>query len=343
MWDSLNSILNISGVSWVICGDFNEVRNSSERLNCQFIENRAKMFNEFINQNMLVDIPMGGRKFTRVSDDGVKMRKLDRFLVLGDFLNLWSGLKVIALDRLKSDHCPIMLSDGEVNFGPKPFKVFDDWFHVEDVDQVIAESWSAPLEGNRKDCVFRNKLKRLKEALKIWSQTHFGNLDVEIENAKREATNLELKAESGSLDSVEYENWMKSRKLWLDKEKIKCRMLKQKARVRWMIEGDENSKYFHNSLRRNYNKTNIRGVSVNGAWCVDPVTIKEAAASHFQTLFSEVGNERPSLDGLSYMSISEQEATDLELPFSEAEVRESVNCCGSSKAPGPDGFNLGFF
>ncbi|XP_071713197.1 uncharacterized protein [Rutidosis leptorrhynchoides] len=166
MWDSLNNILSISGVSWVICGDFNEVRDCSERLNCEFFEKQAKMFNEFINQNMFVDIPIGGRKFTRVSDDSVKMSKFDRILVSGDFLDLWSDLKVNSLDRMVSDHCPIMLSDGEVNFGPKPFKVFDDWFSVEGVDQVIADSWWAPLEGNRKDCGFHNKLKRLKEALK---------------------------------------------------------------------------------------------------------------------------------------------------------------------------------
>ncbi|XP_071729101.1 uncharacterized protein [Rutidosis leptorrhynchoides] len=80
MWESLDMLLGSTGVSWVICGDFNEVRHCSERLNCEFVENRAKMFNDFIDRNMLVDIPMGGRKFTRVSDDGVKMSKLDRFL-----------------------------------------------------------------------------------------------------------------------------------------------------------------------------------------------------------------------------------------------------------------------
>ncbi|XP_071694661.1 uncharacterized protein [Rutidosis leptorrhynchoides] len=145
--------------------------------------------------NSLVDIPLGGRKFTRVSDDGMKMSKLDRFLVSDDFLNLWTDLKVVALDRSVSDHCPISLSDGEVDFGPKPFKIFDDWFVVEGIDKVIADSWSGPMGGNRKDCVFRNKLKRLKGDLKEWSKVHFGKLDSEIESVKKVVTDLELKAE----------------------------------------------------------------------------------------------------------------------------------------------------
>ncbi|XP_071704117.1 uncharacterized protein [Rutidosis leptorrhynchoides] len=190
-------LLGSTRVSWVICGDFNEVRDCSERLNCEFAENRAKMFNDFIDRNMLVDIPMGGRKFTRVSDDGVKMSKLDRFLVSSDFLSLWTDLKVIALDRKVLDHCPIMMSDGEVNFGPKPFKIFDEWLLVDGIGDVIAESWKGMMEGNRKGCVFRNKLKRLKGDLKEWSKSHFGNLDVQIENAKKVAMDLELKAESG--------------------------------------------------------------------------------------------------------------------------------------------------
>nr|GEX19488.1 RNA-directed DNA polymerase, eukaryota [Tanacetum cinerariifolium] len=41
--------------------------------------------------------------------------------------------KVFVLCRTFSDHCPIMLSSGIPNFGPKLFKVFDRKLSVEDV------------------------------------------------------------------------------------------------------------------------------------------------------------------------------------------------------------------
>ncbi|XP_071700669.1 uncharacterized protein [Rutidosis leptorrhynchoides] len=261
-WDQLqNKISSNSSEPWLICGDFNEVRSEDERLNCQFIESRAKKFNDFINNSKLIDIPLGGRLFTRVSDDGIKFNKLDRFLVNDSFHNLWSGLSVVALDRGKSDHCPIILKEDNKNFGPKPIKVFDEWFDIE---------------------------------------------EDEIDALKSVANALEQKAEKGLITDEERKQWLDTRKEWFQKEKIKVNMLKQKARVH-------------------------------------PCTIKEEAFLHFKSRFEEHPGDRPSLSDLSYPSLSPDEANDLEAPISEAEVFEAIQDCGSSKAPGPDGFNLGFF
>ncbi|XP_071728455.1 uncharacterized protein [Rutidosis leptorrhynchoides] len=256
MWDSLDCMLNIADVSWVLCGNFNEVRELSERLNCEYIRARAKRFNDFITRKRLVEIPLGGRKFTRISDDGAKMSKLDRFLVSDSFLPLGPDLRVNALDRKFSDHCPIMLLDNEVDFGPKPFKVFDDWICIEGVDKVVEQSWKEELGGYRMDCVFCNKLKRLKNTLKVWSKSQFGGIDEEIDKAKKEAIEFELKAEN---------------------------------------------------------------------------------------IFAEDHCTRPSFDGLEYASIFTDIAESLELPFTEDEIWDAIKSCGSSKAPSPDEFNLGFY
>ncbi|XP_071717856.1 uncharacterized protein [Rutidosis leptorrhynchoides] len=52
---------------------------------------------------------------------------------------------------------------------------------------------------------------------------------------------------------------------------------------------------------------------------------------------------RPSMEGLLYPSISSDEAVALELPKAESEIHEAILECGSTKAPGPDGFNMRFF
>ncbi|XP_071729332.1 uncharacterized protein [Rutidosis leptorrhynchoides] len=201
--------------AWVICGDFNEVRSEEERLNCQYFDNKAKMFNEFINNAKLIDIPLGGRIFTRISDDGTKFSKLDRFLVNDCFYNLWNCLSVVSLDRGKSDHCPIILKDDNKNFGPKPIKVFDEWLDMDDVDKVIKDAW---IEygggGTRKDCCLRNKMKKTKLALKTKSSQKFGDLEGEIEVLKSVATSLEIKAENGLINEEERKQWLDARKLW---------------------------------------------------------------------------------------------------------------------------------
>ncbi|XP_071699161.1 uncharacterized protein [Rutidosis leptorrhynchoides] len=181
---------------------------------------------------------MGGRNFTRVSDDGVKYSKLDRFLVNEKFYLMWSDLTALALERKNSDHCPIVLKDEERNFGAKPFIIFDTWLNEDDIEQVINDAWCLLITQNcRMDCCFRNKLKNMKHALKEWSNKKFNNIDAEIECAKAAALEIELKSETQTLNDEELLLWKNRRKNWLEKEKSKCDMLRQKARLKWILEG----------------------------------------------------------------------------------------------------------
>ncbi|XP_071699377.1 uncharacterized protein [Rutidosis leptorrhynchoides] len=127
MWNDLNEVLKYDNAMWVIFGDFNEVRFSSKRKNNELCERRAKLFNDFIKDNSLLDLPLGGRTYTRISDNGRKFSKLDRFLVSENLVLQWPNLNVMVLDKKHTDHCPLILQDGNVDFGPKPFKVFDEW------------------------------------------------------------------------------------------------------------------------------------------------------------------------------------------------------------------------
>lgn len=75
-----------------------------ERLNSQLNVKGVNDFNEFIRRDELIDLPLGGRRFTRVSADGLKFSKLDCFLVTNSFVGKWTNLSVVALDRHLSDH-----------------------------------------------------------------------------------------------------------------------------------------------------------------------------------------------------------------------------------------------
>ncbi|GJZ74956.1 RNA-directed DNA polymerase, eukaryota, reverse transcriptase zinc-binding domain protein [Tanacetum coccineum] len=66
----------------------------------------ASYFNEFIANGNLVDIPMGGYKFTRVDKSCTKGSRLDRFLNADLTWNHLGPLTVLALDRTISDHPP---------------------------------------------------------------------------------------------------------------------------------------------------------------------------------------------------------------------------------------------
>ncbi|KAH1238893.1 hypothetical protein GmHk_08G023471 [Glycine max] len=84
-------------------------------------------------------------------------------------------------------------------------------------------------------------------------------------------------------------------------------LLRQKARSRWIKEGDCNSRYFHlmiNATRRN---NCLKGLMVDGAWTDDPTTVKEAVRVFFEQHFKENEKDRPTLDGVAFKTIDNQQ------------------------------------
>ncbi|GJW59203.1 RNA-directed DNA polymerase, eukaryota, reverse transcriptase zinc-binding domain protein [Tanacetum coccineum] len=83
LWDYLCfTICNWNG-DVVTMGDFNEVRDSSERFGSVFNKHGAKLFNDFIAKAGLTEVPLGGCIFTWCHKTASKMSKLDRFLIDG--------------------------------------------------------------------------------------------------------------------------------------------------------------------------------------------------------------------------------------------------------------------
>ncbi|GKA29748.1 hypothetical protein Tco_0715993 [Tanacetum coccineum] len=129
---------------------------------------------------------------------------------------------------------------------------------------------------------------------------------------KNEAMRWELEAEKRTLSEVERVTWLETRKQWEEKENKYDNMLRQKARIRWDMEGDENSKFFHSYVKRRNNKYNLRGLMINGMWCEDLTLIKEEMARHYKSLFSEGRVLRPIFSCNRVDKILAEEARDLE-------------------------------
>nr|GEU58908.1 RNA-directed DNA polymerase, eukaryota [Tanacetum cinerariifolium] len=125
---------------FIICGDLNKVRTDYECFGSTFSNFKAQIFNSFIDAAGLIEIPMGGRLFTWMNKPGTKLSKLDRLLMSEDVLVTNPDLKAISLDRLWSDHNPILLHADKSDFGPIPFKLFHSWMQMPDFDIMIKES-----------------------------------------------------------------------------------------------------------------------------------------------------------------------------------------------------------
>ncbi|GKE00918.1 RNA-directed DNA polymerase, eukaryota, partial [Tanacetum coccineum] len=72
----------------------------------------------------------------------------------------------------------------------------------------------------------------------------------------------------------------------------------QKAKIRWAIEGDENSKYFHGIIKKKRSQLAIRGVLVDGEWIVDPPKVKDEFLNHFSDRFSMPSGPSINVDSI---------------------------------------------
>lgn len=112
-------------------------------------------------------------------------------MVTNEFGGLWKNLGAKALERKWSDHTSILLCDSWADFGPKPFKFFDERLKEESIEDVIKEAWAKEVTPNNPDCTFRDKLKNVKVALKKWSRDKMGEVDKELKAKKDETRKWE--------------------------------------------------------------------------------------------------------------------------------------------------------
>ncbi|GKV07784.1 hypothetical protein SLEP1_g19505 [Rubroshorea leprosula] len=177
LWEELhNLILNRKG-NWCLGGDFNAVRSAGERAGCKGMSREMIDFDRFISESGLVDLPMVGRKYTWYNANGKYMSRIDRFLVSEEWLMRWCDVKQWGLERTVSDHCPVLLKHERVDWGPKPFKIFDAWLQEPGCKEIIRNTWnSTTVEGWYGF--------KLKEKLKTFSEEEIKNAVWDCESSK---------------------------------------------------------------------------------------------------------------------------------------------------------------
>ncbi|GKC53395.1 RNA-directed DNA polymerase, eukaryota [Tanacetum coccineum] len=117
-------------------------------------------------------------------------------------------------------------------------------------------------------------------------------------------------------------------------QKMNARDNLQKAKVKWAVEGDENTKYFHGIINKKRANLSIRGVMVDGEWIVKPMHVKEAFRNHFASRFQHPSSGRSHINFTFPNRLSQEQKEDLESHVSMDEIRKAVWDCGENKSPG---------
>lgn len=206
LWASLTARLQSLGRRRIcVCGDFNAVKHVDERRSSR-VGHRSLdhiPFSQFIDDNSLVDLPLQGRKFTWFKGDGLSMSRLDRFLLSEEWCLDWPNCQQVARLRGLSDHCALVLSESEDDWGPKPSRMLKCWRDIPGYQLFVKERWGSLQVDGWGGFVMKEKLKMIKMALKDWHKAHAQNLPSRIDSRKARLAVLDLKGEEEDLSEDE--------------------------------------------------------------------------------------------------------------------------------------------
>ncbi|GKF10621.1 RNA-directed DNA polymerase, eukaryota, reverse transcriptase zinc-binding domain protein, partial [Tanacetum coccineum] len=281
-----------------------------------FQQNQADVFNSFINNLNMFDVPLGGFRYTWTDKWASKMSKLDRFLVIEGFHDSFPHITCIVLEKGVPDHRPILLKESVVDYGSTPFRFFHSWLDIECFHDLVVDTCKNYECSETNGMIsFKKKLQHLKQVIREWNSSKtLSDNQLRKEHQSR-LSFIDVKMDQGTTT----------------REDLNCRVSLMK------ILGD---------IERNEKKRRqiaIKCVFKNGVWIEEPGKVKEEFYDHFCSRLSYSHGDRPSLRDMSFNQISLEQRESLESDCTNDEIKRAVWDCGGDSAPGPDGFTFKFF
>jgi hypothetical protein len=190
--------------------------------------------------------------------------------------------------------------------------------------------------------VLKEKLKYLKVALKEWNKVEYCKMEDNIKTLISRIRELDLSGENSLLTSQDVEE---RRSLFGDLWRLlksKEVLAVQRSRVKWNIDGDANTKFFHGCMKLRQQRNVLVCLRVGDRWLDTSTEIVAEVTNYFINHFSSNTWLRPKLDGVIFPSISDGENLMLSAPFVFKEIEEVALKSDGNNSPGPDGFNFAF-
>ncbi|PWA74341.1 RNA-directed DNA polymerase, eukaryota [Artemisia annua] len=287
LWGLIEREMGSASGFWVTLGDFNAVRFAEERKGSVFKHACASNFNGFIHRTGLLEYGLKGSQFTCIRDNGRKLSKIDRVLVCSSFFNKWPEACLRVLPSRFSDHCPLFLSSKSSGFGARPFRVFNSWLRMDGYEEMVKEAISSFEFDGPPDTKLTKMFAFLRVRIKSWKEEMDAKFFLEENLASADIGKLEEVMGERDLDEEEEWIYVESKKVLKEASVKKAMDLKQRSRIRWAIDGDENSSFFYGIVNGKKASNNIPGLSINGVWVSKPSLVKKEIYNFFGCKFHE--------------------------------------------------------
>uniref|UniRef100_A0A803Q6L7 Reverse transcriptase n=1 Tax=Cannabis sativa TaxID=3483 RepID=A0A803Q6L7_CANSA len=311
-WKLLTRIGRMYSGPWVIGGDFNEILRRKEKMGGQ---------------------PKPGHLITnfRKALDGSNLKEVD-----------YEAAKVFHLERVNSDHCPLLLQclyqtneDVTDSRWHSRFHFESAWAEEEKCSQIVTENWNRRTSSTTTH-ELKKKLTDCGNALNQWNKAKKKEMTLKLKEMEDKIARLSLSM--ASTDWQHLKELERKNNILLDKEE---KFWKQQSRAIWLKEGDRKTKYFHRKANTRKKKNSIMGImDCNDNWVTGNKRVGQVACNYFQQLFAANSATKEELEEFKRAipnRISRETNEFLKAPFSAEDVLQAMRNIHPHKAPGNDG------
>lgn len=282
-WEELRSCGGDPMIPWIICGDFNAIFTMEDKPSGAPNLQEIRIANRFMWDLRLCEPPTVGRRYTWTNGqrDPIWV-KLDRFQVNSPWSDRFPRMLQKSLPRLGLDHVPIRLEVGEHFSTPRSFRLELVWYTVEGFREMVQKWWKEMTPVGCGAYVISKKLAGLRDRLRVWAKESFGSIKLKKLDLLQEVERLDIIKESRCLSSDEVvleQHLFQSLETIRKQEEIYRR---QRSRLQWLKEGDNNTKFFQAVANVRKCRNLIPGISQDGNLVFDPRGIGRIFMSRFQ-------------------------------------------------------------
>ncbi|GJR91055.1 RNA-directed DNA polymerase, eukaryota, reverse transcriptase zinc-binding domain protein [Tanacetum coccineum] len=345
LWNELTMHKNsVSHKAWVLMGDFNvtlkpeEHSNGSSNMTVDMCD-----FKDAVNKLEVEDLYSSVFQFTWTKSLKNSMcstlKKLDRIMVNDEFLLQFEKAYGIFLPYLISDHSPsIMTFPKSISKKRESFRFANYVADKEEFLDVVREGWNHDVRG----CHMYRVVQKLKVLKKPLNQLNWqnGNLFEKVNILKEKLKEAQSEVDADPFNFAKRENAVNLGNEYSKSAEDELKLVHQKAKIRWLEEGDRNTSYFHNILKARKHKSRIESIYCEDGRRVEGSLVNDQFVKHFQTFLGSSFPVIPlSLMGdMALLKLTENEATNMIKDISDKEIKEALFDIDSSKAAGLDGY-----
>lgn len=336
----IHNLASLSQLPWCVWGDFNDLMYASDKQgSVPHPQHLLEGFRVVIEECQLSEIDLFGGKFTwersQGSDASVR-EKLDRAFASTSWWLKFPLCHLKVLHTAASDHEPLLLDLLRVDIPMRTFRFrFENmWLREPSFIEEVSKTWRELPKSHLLPKLFVVSL-----FMARWGKSFFHKFREKLKNHKANISRLVDCTDETSIQLYLSER-DKLNALLLQEEEY----WKQRAKLHWLAEGDENTKFFHSfaSTRKKENTIHYL-VGDNGERFDDQKGMSEVVRKYFTDLFTgevEEGNLAHE-EGVRFVSPEQNLKLIEEFKFEEFTV--AVKQMHPDKSSGPDGLNPAFF